>query len=143
MVQNLYHPPCEQQILTVTNRAIKDVYKNKNLSLASKAVYVFLSINSQNGRCSMGTRLIAETLNVHRNTLLVAVKELEDAKVLSVSRSDQERNVYILNKKAIAKVNPKEHKCKEAAMLSGLAICPKCKTVVDLERDGFARKAIA
>lgn len=126
----------------IATEATKEVLTDRNISLSARAVFVYLELNSSGGICSIGLRRLSRVLGVGINTISRALAQLQEAGHIKADRSGADRSNYALVAKQETAA-ARSGKRKEAPMLGGLAVCPKCEAVIDFERDGFARKAIA
>ena len=86
----------------------KDVGYDPTLSMAAKAVYVILATAERNGGyASIGIRRIAKYLGAHKETVGLALNELQAAKHITVTSKHGARNAYHLTHPHFATRKPK------------------------------------
>ena len=121
----------------------KDVGYDPTLSMAAKAVYVILATAERNGGyASIGIRRIAKYLGAHKETVGLALNELQAAKHITVTSKHGARNAYHLTHPHFATRKPKSDskpRCSKCEKMSNTinqtGWCFSCRTRVELLAD--------
>ncbi len=112
-----------------------DPVADTRFSQSARLLYALMEKNGKKDLLSMGHRLMAKEFGMSTRTVHVAIKELAAAGRIGVRREPGKRSVYamkgaVLPSRARAVYNKP---VVEKSCIDGLALCPNCGTVVDVE----------